>query len=190
MNIYDFDGTIYSGDSTIDFFLFLLKRHPAILFCVPHFLLAAVKHKAGRCTTTEMKEAFFSFLPKIPDISGEVEQFWQKNIRKIYPWYLAQKCETDIIISASPEFLLKTACAMLGISTLIASEVDEKTGRFLSENCKGQEKVRRFEAQCGQAAPEKFYSDSLSDLPMAQLAGKAFLVKRGTVCNWEITEKR
>lgn len=33
-NIYDFDKTIYDGDSTVDFFLFCLKREPIlILFC-------------------------------------------------------------------------------------------------------------------------------------------------------------
>lgn len=31
MNVYDFDKTIYAGDSTIDFYLFCLKRQPAIL---------------------------------------------------------------------------------------------------------------------------------------------------------------
>ena len=27
MNIYDFDGTIYDGDSSIDFFKYSLKKH-------------------------------------------------------------------------------------------------------------------------------------------------------------------
>ncbi len=31
MNVYDFDGTIYSGDSTIDFYLFCLRKQPEIL---------------------------------------------------------------------------------------------------------------------------------------------------------------
>ena len=29
MNIYDFDGTLYAGDSTMDFLKFSLKKHPA-----------------------------------------------------------------------------------------------------------------------------------------------------------------
>ena len=32
MNVYDFDGTIYDGDSSIDFYLFCIKRKPSILF--------------------------------------------------------------------------------------------------------------------------------------------------------------
>ena len=31
MNVYDFDKTIYDGDSTADFYLFSLGRHKKIL---------------------------------------------------------------------------------------------------------------------------------------------------------------
>ena len=30
MNVYDFDKTIYDGDSTVDFFFFSLKRNPVL----------------------------------------------------------------------------------------------------------------------------------------------------------------
>ena len=35
MNVYDFDGTIYDGDSTVDFFLHALKRNPSVLLHLP-----------------------------------------------------------------------------------------------------------------------------------------------------------
>ena len=31
IDVYDFDGTIYDGDSTVDFTRFCLRRHPAVL---------------------------------------------------------------------------------------------------------------------------------------------------------------
>ena len=31
MNVYDFDGTIYNGDSTIDFYIYALKSKPSII---------------------------------------------------------------------------------------------------------------------------------------------------------------
>ena len=34
MNVYDFDGTIYDGDSSVDFFRFCLKKYK-ILRCLP-----------------------------------------------------------------------------------------------------------------------------------------------------------
>ena len=39
MNVYDFDKTIYSHDSTVDFFKFLAKRQPlALVLNVPCFI--------------------------------------------------------------------------------------------------------------------------------------------------------
>ena len=144
MNIYEFDGTIYDGDSTVDFYKFIMKRHPLSLRHIPSFVLATLKHKRGKYTTTRWKSCFFMFLKDIDDVTGEVKTFWEKNMKKIYPWYLKQKRSDDVIISASPEFLLKLPCQQLQTDRLIASRVDPHTGEFQGLNCKGSEKVKRF----------------------------------------------
>ncbi len=186
MNVYDFDGTVYRGDSTVDFYLFSVKRHPAALRHVPAVCLWALKKKCGKCTTREWKEVFFRFLADIPDLQAELRLFWERHFCKIYPWYHAQKRPDDVFISASPEFLLAIPAEKLGIGRLIASRVDEKTGRFDGENCKGAEKVSRFRALYPDAQIERFYSDTHSDLPMARLAEKAYLCKKGQLLDWDI----
>ena len=100
-------------------------------------------------------------------------------------WYLNQRKQDDIVISASPKFLLTPICDRLGIRHLIASEVDPITGMFTGENCRGQEKVRRLEAEYNVTNMDSFYSDSHSDLPLAKLADKAFLVGKGVVTEWK-----
>ena len=35
IDVYDFDGTLYDGDSTADYVLFCLRRHPALLLSLP-----------------------------------------------------------------------------------------------------------------------------------------------------------
>lgn len=186
MNVYDFDGTIYNGDSTVDFYFFILRRHPSVIRVLPKQVLAMAKHKLGRISLTEAKEAFFSFLPIIGDISAETELFCKCFQNKIMPWYREKHKSDDIIISASPEFLLKGFCRILGGVRLTASEVDPKSGRFYSENCKGEEKVKRFKKSYGSVKIEEFYSDSHSDLPMARLADSAYLVKNGKPYKWEL----
>lgn len=186
MNIYDFDGTIYDGDSTIDFWLFILRRHPWVIFTLPSQIKAAILHKTGKYTTSEMKEQFFSFVRKIPDIHAEAELFREKKQHKIKSWYLDQKRSDDLIISASPEFLLAPFCRSLGNISLIATMIDPVSGRMSGENCKGIEKVKRFQSMYGDAVIDEFYSDSLSDLPMAKEAGKAFLVNKNDIKRWEI----
>ncbi|MEN6339954.1 MAG: GtrA family protein, partial [Clostridiaceae bacterium] len=104
--------------------------------------------------------------------------------QKIEPWYLAQKAMDDVIVSASPEFLLRPVCAELGITNLIASRVDRTTGVYDGLNCYGDEKVARFRKAYGEIPIERFYSDSLSDSPLAALANESFLVSGGKMIPW------
>lgn len=184
MNAYDFDGTIYNGDSTIDFFLFSLKQKPSLLRCVPKQILGFILYSLKCIDKTKLKEYFFCFLPYI-DGPKLITDFWKQNHNKIYNWYLKQQQADDIIISASPEFLLQPICQKLGIQHLIASEVDIHSGKFFSKNCYGEEKVQRFIKEYPTTQIHQFYSDSYSDLPLAQIANQAFLIKNGTVTIWK-----
>ena len=96
---------------------------------------------------------------------------------------MAQKRDDDLVISASPEFLLRPVSHALGFA-LMASPVDQATGRYEGENCHGAEKVRRFREKYGQAHVEGFWSDSRSDSPMAALADEAWLVTKEGVVPW------
>ena len=184
MNVYDFDGTIYDGDSSVDFFLYALERKPSLLRYAPRqawgFLLCGLK----RISKTRLKEYYFSFLSGI-DTEKLTEDFWNQKRHKIYKWYLDQQQPDDIIISASPEFLLQPICRRLGICHLIASEVDPETGMFAGENCRGQEKVQRLESEYNVNHIDTFYSDSLSDRPLAEIADKAFWVDKGIIREWK-----
>jgi len=184
MNVYDFDGTIYDGDSTVDFYLFALMHKPSLIRFLPRQVMGFVLYGMKRIGKTALKEYYFSFLQGM-DVARSVEAFWEKNQYKIFRWYLDQQKENDIIISASPEFLLKPVCENLNIQHLIASKVDPGTGKFMGENCRGEEKVRRLADAYQVAHIDQFYSDTHSDLPLARIADKAFLVKNGRVTTWE-----
>ncbi len=184
MNVYDFDGTVYRGDSSVDLYIFCLLRHPNILSRLPSQMGAFFRYKRKKCNKTAMKEVFFSYLEKIPDIDHELELFWKKHEKKMYAWYLEAKRADDVIISASPEFLLAPICERLGLPAPIGSAVDKKTGKFARKNCHDAEKVTRFREIHGNAAIDRFYSDSRSDSPLAALAGEAFFIKKGKPEPW------
>ena len=187
MNVYDFDKTIYSGDSTADFYLFSLKRHKIIITLFPSFFAAFLRfyvfHKG---TKTEFKEIMYRFLTKC-DTEKDVTDFWKAHSSKIKPYYINQQKTDDIIISASPEFLLKPICAQLGIKKLIASVVDPKTGKYSGINCHGKEKVRRLYKEVPGAKIDEFYSDSHSDDPLAEIADKAFMINKDKINPWKFT---
>lgn len=185
MNVYDFDHTVYDGDSSIDFFLFSLRKKPYLIVVLPFQILGMIGYLFGFISKERMKEAFFMFLRCIP--AGKMAgQFWEKNRRKIRQWYLRQKRDTDVIISASPEFLLNpVVCGFLGVS-LIASRIDGRTGKYSGMNCYGTEKAVRFRESYPDGVIDDFYSDSMSDAPLALLAKNAFLVRKDTIVKWSV----
>ena len=184
MNIYDFDGTLYRGDSTADFVKWCLKRHPRIAATLPRTGVAAVAcfglHAIDK---TRFKRALYRFLPLIPDIETELANFWNLHERNIGGPCHPQK--GDLVISASPEFLLRDVCARRGFE-LMASQVDPHTGRTLGPNCSGAEKIARLHAVYPDAVVESFYSDSHNDDPLANLAEQAFMVDipKNTLVPW------
>ena len=109
-----------------------------------------------------------------------LERFWNGKESRIKKWYQQQKNKSDVIISASPDFLLRPVCKKLGVS-LIATKVDSSTGKIDGINCYGNIKVERFYHEYPDAKIEEFYTDSKSDLPLAEKAERAFLVKKDTI---------
>ena len=182
MNAYDFDETIYDGDSTRDFYFYCLRRFPKVAKFLPMQGAKALSWKVlKKIDKTTFKENFYRFFTAVPDIDAAVADFWDGHFQNIKSWYLAQKKADDLIISASPEFLLRPACDRLGLCNLIASRVDKKTGAYTGENCWGKEKVHRLYEEIPYAVIDDFYSDSLSDTPMAMLAERDRFIVRGDV---------
>ena len=186
MNIYDFDGTLYSGDSTMDFLKYSFKKHPGLVRFLPAMGIAALQHYAFKSIDkTAMKETFYRLFTAY-DAEGLLEEFWDKHEKNIFPWYPGKQQQADdIIISASPEFLLQPICKRLGIQHMMASRVDSKTGKYTGKNCWGPEKPIRLKDQIGITHCDNFYSDSYSDQPLAEIADKAFIVEKdGSITDW------
>lgn len=184
MNVYDFDKTIFDGDSSASFYFFCVAKKPSLLLGVFKMLCPSIKILLRRMSKTEYKEKFYSYFSKI-DTEKLLTEFWDKNIGRIKGFYLKMQKEDDIIISASPYFLLAPCCERLGIKYLYASEVDSKTGKTTGKNCHGEEKVRRFlAAGFDKNSIDKFYSDALSDEPLAKISKKAYIVVGEKIIPW------
>lgn len=184
MNVYDFDNTIYKGDSTADFYLFSLKRHKKIFMLAPSLLGAVIKlYVFKKGTKTEFKEVMYRFL-RYCDIDRDVADFWETHQCNIKKFYLDQQKNDDVIISASPEFLLEPIIKKLRIKSLMASPVDKHSGKHNGINCHGKEKVRRFYEVYPDGKIDEFYSDSYSDTPLAEIADKAYIVKGEELSEW------
>lgn len=180
INGYDFDGTIYDGDSSIDFYIYSVKKNKKVLLNLPIQIYGLILYILRLINRTKCKEYVFSFLKKIDNIDLYIKDFWKNNYYKIKPWYFEQKDKSDVIISASPEFLLKPLEKKLKVK-IIATKVNKHTGKFESKNCHDIEKVKRFYEETTYKKLKAFYSDSMSDKPMMDISEQSYLVKKNKI---------
>ena len=185
MNVYDFDETILSGDSEYYFWDYIFKKHKNLKFYklrlkFYHFL----QKKLNLIEKTKAREKEYSFLKKLDNVDKDVEEFWGIYASKIKDWYKKNHREDDVVVSATPEFLLIPIMKKIGVNRLIATVMDKKTGKISGKfNNKG-EKVNRFLQKFKKEDIECFYSDSLSDSPLAEISPKAYRVRGEELILW------
>lgn len=185
MNVYDFDGTIYHPDCSIDFAFWCMNRHPSMYITFfPRALADLIRYKLGKLPHHRMMRRFFSYLTKIDDFDVQIERFWDRHERNIAQWYLAQKRPDDMIITASPACVMAPIARRLGVR-VVATEYDREYGVFLNNLMAAKEKAR-YIIDHGFPVIENIYSDSLADTPLALCAEKAHLVTDGAqrVVDW------
>lgn len=177
MNVYDFDGTIYPTNCTIEFCIWCMNRHPKLWFTFPPELAKVIiKNKTGRVPEYLMYRKMMKYLTMIDDFDELIESYWNRNEKKVASWYLAQKKSDDLIISASPSCIIEPIANRLGVR-FVATEFDTRYGVFTNNLMYAKEKARYIIDQ-GFPMIDNFYSDSLSDTPIALLAEKAYFVSR------------
>ena len=185
MNVYDFDGTIFPSDCSIGFCIWCMNRHPRLWFTFfPKAVRNLILRKKGKMTEAQMQRKFFGYLTLVDDFDEQIQRYWDKNEKKIAPWYLAQKRPDDLIISASPTCIIEPIAKRLGVQ-FMATEFDREYGIYLNNMMYAKEKAKYIIDQ-GFPMIENFYSDSLADTPLALCAEKAHLVKdkASTVVDW------
>lgn len=185
LDLYDFDGTIYDGDSGVDLILFAIKKKPKVIFHLISSLGIVILYLLKLRTKEEMKNKLFGFLRYFPDTSEFVKEFWECNEHKIKSFWTEKKShKNDIIISASGKFWLEPIAKKYKAKDLFATEIDSHTGEITGNNCHGKEKVRLFKEKYPDAQIMKMYTDSKNDLPLVEIAKEGILVKRNKLYNY------
>ena len=178
MNIYDFDDTIFDGDSSVCFIKYSLVHRPfLVLFSTFKTIKELIKYVFKKSNVGLIKSELFSFVKYINDFDKYMEGYVNKYKDRVKPYYLKKQREDDVIISASFEFIVKALCKELNIKNVIGTKYDVKTGKIIGENCKGEEKIKRFRSIYKNEVVNEAYSDSLTDVPMFKIAKKGYLVK-------------
>lgn len=181
MNVYDFDNTIYDGESVLHFFFFYIKKTPYLLKYIPKVFHALVKYKAGKVTVEQALTDYAPFVEdyfkNISDLKADSVEFWDKHMKNIKPFYKEIQREDDVIVTASPENTMEEICKRLGIKHCVGSLIDEETGK-ITRLCMRSRKVPAFFEAFPDAHIDNFYTDSpKNDAPLIEIADHAFHVK-------------
>ena len=184
MNVYDFDNTIYDGESGIDFFFFLMKKKPSLIKYIPKVTICFIKYKLHRITIQTAHDKYADAVEKairnFDNFQEEICKFWDRNMHKIKPNFAERIKDNDLILSASPEATIREVCERLNIKNYIGSKIDLETGK-IHFICYRENKVSAFREMYPDTVIENFYTDSMNDKPLIDIANHAFLVKKNKI---------
>ena len=175
MNGYDFDDTIYKGNSMCRFSIFCTLRLPYLILFTPVLLLAVFLRGLRILNKNRYLHLISLYVALVPHAERFASKFWDRNMSRIKGWYLKERRDDDVVISASPHFLVAEACKRLGVNC-IATDLSPKNAKLNREHCYGKQKVVVYKEVYGDAPLATYYSDSLSDTPMFKFADKGYFV--------------
>ena len=192
MNAYDFDDTIYDGQSIVDLFIFCLKKDwwlfgfvPLIVFRFIEYKLNVLDIENNYKIVDKIINSFFNHSKF--DCDKLVKEFWDKNYKKLKLDFLEQLKEDDLIITGCPNFLLDYIKSDLKAKNIIGTEFNLEK-RKLEFVCYGKNKVKIFKERFPNKKIDKFYTDSLSDIPFMELANEVYFVKKDKIKRVDLTD--
>lgn len=185
---FDFDGTITSKDSFVEF----MKRERGAAYFYAGMLLhlpVLVGMKTGLLSNQRVKEMVLSFCFR-KWTKDKLEQAGHRFAAEVIPSLIRPKAAVEIaklkglgaevvIVTASPQEWIKPWCDTQGLGCVASAleyNSDRFTGKLAGKNCYGEEKVKRIQQQFDLSQYSKIlaYGDTKGDQPMLQLATHAF----------------
>lgn len=193
MKVFDFDNTIYDGECCIDFFLFAFRKKRTFSRYIPLAVYSLVLYKLNKLPISKVEEVADSLshvLVKYKDeASNLIQEFWKTHQHKLKDKILDKIGEDDIIITASPGVLIDGIKDKLRTNNVVCSKLDVNTGK-LSFLCMGENKVKAFKELYPNISIDEFYTDSMSDKPLIDIADNAFFVKGKNIIQIKGEEKK
>ena len=181
MNVYDFDNTIYDGESIVDFFAFCIQKKKSLCKYIPLAIYTVALYKTNSLSREklyELSSKISSLIIENKEFADElIKEFWTLNKHKLKKYFLDKITSSDVILTAAPRMLIEGILEELNTKNIICSEFNLETGKF-EFLCYRENKVVAFKNRYPNAIIEEFYTDSMNDLPIIKLANNSFLVKK------------
>lgn len=181
MNVYDFDETIFDGDTAFEFIIEFIRKYPSLLKFTPDFVKIIRDYKNLTFRFEDVIDKYGAMMSEFLleqnfDPKVVAKEFWDKRESKIKPFYFDLQKEDDLVISASPTFLLEDICARIGIKHYLGTEMDFEKCTF-TRWCFRDKKIEFFREAYPDGVIDDFYTDSYHDEFLFPYAKRVFLVK-------------
>ena len=184
MKVFDFDNTIYRGESSVDFSFYMIRHNRKILRYIPTILLSLVGYKLVLLKKERLESIINNFFAGVLEgtesPSDFVRPFWDTHVHKLNRKILQLIEPEDVIISASPIFLLDGIREHLNTDRIIGTEVDLAQKKITWFNF-GDNKVKRYRALYGDRKIDAFYTASYNDKDLMDIAEKVYIIKKGNI---------
>ena len=188
--VFDFDGTLSAGDANVEFAKYCFRNSVRPWFFIPLMLIAGIGRifnhpgiwwrEVVRCfQTSDMRD---NFAP------GFIKQHKLNRFGWVAERVAAERDAGNIVvlISASPDYLLKPLVHDINFDAVMCSEMDKKYPWKYKFLCWGNNKVTALNtwAEKNNIKPHivRSYSDSKSDMPLMKIADEAVWINRKTGC--------
>ncbi|MEQ8907713.1 MAG: HAD-IB family hydrolase [Vicingaceae bacterium] len=186
--LFDFDGTITQSDSLLLFLKFYFST-PSLLTKSLLFSPKLIAQKLGVINNSIAKEELTTLFFKgeaLEEFNQKCQAFAKQELPKIVMPSAALAIEEYqskgvkvMVVSASFENYLKPYFEPFGvevIATRLAHNKGVLSGKFIGQNCYGQEKVNRIQESLELDDYQEIiaYGDTAGDKPMLELATQSF----------------
>lgn len=184
MKAFDFDNTLYHGESSVDFAIYMIRKNKRIILWLPTIFYNLIKYKLCLVGRDEMENTINRFLKACftdkDEILGDTADFWRRNRKKLDMKMIGRIKKDDIIITAGPSFLFEVIKKKLGTGNMICSEIDldRKCVKYLNFS---DNKVRRYREAYGERRIDCFFTDSYNDKALMDISDKVYLVDKGRI---------
>jgi len=186
--LFDFDGTITTKDSMVDFIQYAVGKK-AYYFGLIVLSPILVAYKLKLYPNYKAKERLLAYFFKRMSIkkfqknvtsysTNKIDSIVKKEAMERISWHKKRGDEV-VVVSASMECWLKDWCdrnRLRVIATKLEIVDGKFTGKFLTKNCYGEEKVNRLQqSYCMDDYSYIYaYGDSRGDKELLAIADKAF----------------
>lgn len=183
MKVFDFDNTIYEGESMVDFFYFILEKKEELKKYKPLVskFLKLYEHNllpiglVKRVINKYKGEASFS----TKNLDKYIDEFWKLHINKLNKEMLNKVSKEDVIMTASVNILIDPIKDKLKTKNIYTSLVDIENKELLFL-CYKDNKVDKFKEIYKDTMIDELYTDSYADKPLMSISKKVFLVDKKT----------